>query len=64
MLSRIGTFVKSHIDDIILLIGVVFISLLSFSAGFIVAKQHEKKPIRIEQRHEHSSQSFGYYYRW
>ena len=48
MLAKIKEFVKVHQDDIILLIGVILISLLSFAAGYIVAKQQEKEPIRIE----------------
>jgi len=48
MLSKIQNFVKTHLDDIILLIGVILISLLSFAAGYIVAKQQEKEPIKIE----------------
>jgi len=40
-------FVKGHIDDIILLIGVVLISLLSFAMGYIFAKQQEKTPLKI-----------------
>ena len=38
----------SHQDDIMLVIGVILISLLSFAAGYIVAKQQEKEPIKIE----------------
>ena len=34
--------------DIILVIGVILISLLSFAMGFIVAKQQAKEPIKIE----------------
>jgi len=49
MLQKIKQFVKTHQDDIILLIGVILISLLSFAAGYIVAKQQEKEPIRIEK---------------
>ena len=48
MLAEIRDFVKEHQDDIILLIGVILISLLSFAAGYIVAKQQEKEPIRFE----------------
>jgi len=50
MLAKIIQFVKTHQADIILVIGVILISLLSFSVGFIVAKQQEKEPIRIEFR--------------
>ena len=56
MLSRIKEFVKEHLDDIILLIGVILISLLSFAVGYITAKQQEKEPIRvIEYEQENSS---------
>ena len=48
MLTKIKEFVKEHQNDIILLIGVVLISLLSFAMGYIVAKQQEKEPIKIE----------------
>lgn len=48
MLQNIKEFVKSHLDDIILLIGVILISLLSFAMGYIVARQQEKEPIKIE----------------
>jgi len=48
MLSKIQNFVKAHLDDIILLIGVILISLLSFAMGYIVAKEQEKEPLRIE----------------
>ena len=50
ILAKIKQFVKTHQDDIILLIGVVLISLLSFAMGYIVAKTQEKEPIRIEFR--------------
>jgi hypothetical protein len=49
MLAKIQNFVKSHQADIILLIGVILISLLSFAMGYIVAKIQEKEPIRIEE---------------
>ena len=52
MLAKIKEFVKTHFDDIILLIGVILISLLSFAAGFIVAKQQEKEPLKIEYKYE------------
>jgi hypothetical protein len=48
MLKRIRAFVKEHLDDIILLVGVILISLLSFAMGYIVAKQQEKEPLRFE----------------
>jgi hypothetical protein len=49
ILSKFIQFVKIHQNDIILLIGVILISLLSFAMGYIVAKEQEKEPIRIEQ---------------
>lgn len=49
MLAKIQSFVKTYYADIILVIGVVLISLFSFALGFIVAKQEEKEPIRIEK---------------
>lgn len=50
MLSKIIEFVKEYQADIILVIGVILISLLSFAAGFIAAnKQQEKEPIKIEK---------------
>ena len=48
MLSKIKQFVKEYQIDIILLIGVILISLLSFSLGYITAKQEGKKPIEFE----------------
>ncbi len=49
LLSKISNGVKEHLDDIILLVGVVLISLLSFAAGYIAAKQQDKEPIKFEQ---------------
>lgn len=62
MLAKIKNFVKAHLDDIILLIGVVLISLLSFAMGYIVAKQQEKEPIRFEVK-EHLYESSNYWSR-
>ena len=50
MLSRIKEFVKRYQADIILVIGVILISLLSFAMGYIVARQQEKEPLKIEFR--------------
>lgn len=52
MLTKIQNFVKKHLSDIILIMGVILISLLSFAGGFIVAKQQEKTPLRIEYNDE------------
>lgn len=48
LLSKISNGVKDNQSDIILLIGVILISLLSFAAGYIIAKQQEKEPIQFE----------------
>jgi hypothetical protein len=64
MLQRIKQFVKVHQDDIILLIGVILISLLSFAAGYIVAKQQEKEPIRIEYHGKENSISYCFISGW
>lgn len=58
MLAKIIQFVKENLADIILVIGVILISLLSFAAGYIVAKQQEKEPIKIEY-HEDSNYRSG-----
>ncbi|MBU0476490.1 hypothetical protein KKB68_00540 [Patescibacteria group bacterium] len=48
MLTESKQLVKKYQPDIILLIGVILISLLSFTMGYITAKQQEKEPIHIE----------------
>jgi len=55
MLTKIIQFVKKHQADIILVIGVILISLLSFAMGYIAAKQQEKEPIKIEFYMNHAS---------
>jgi hypothetical protein len=57
MLSKLIQFVKDHIDDIILVTGVVLVSLFSFLAGYIMAKQQQKEPIKIE-KNETSESSY------
>ena len=47
-LQQVKQWIINHQTDIILVVGVVLISLLSFAMGYIVAKQQEKEPIRIE----------------
>jgi len=56
MLTKIKEFLKKYQADIILVIGVILISLLSFAIGFIVAKQQEKEPLRIEMINEFTNQ--------
>ncbi len=47
-LIKIKQWVKNYQNDIILFIGVMLISLLSFAMGYIEAKQQEKEPLRFE----------------
>jgi len=49
ILAKIKDFVKTYKADIILVIGVILVSLLSFALGFITAKEQEKEPLKIEQ---------------
>ncbi len=52
MLSKLFQFVKEYQSEIILVIGVILISILSFSAGYITGQYQEKEPIKIEQSNE------------
>lgn len=49
IILKINSWINEYQNDIILMIGVILISLLSFATGYITAKQQEKEPIRIEQ---------------
>jgi len=49
MLAKLIEFVKRYEIDIMLAIGVILISLLSFAVGYLTAKEQLKEPIRIEQ---------------
>ena len=42
-------WVKAHEDELILGLGVALLSLLSFAGGDLVAKEHLKEPLQIEQ---------------
>jgi hypothetical protein len=48
MFDKVSDFIKIHQGEIILLIGVVLISLLSFAAGFIFSKYQEKAQLKFE----------------
>jgi len=64
MFQQIKQWIVNHKDDIILLIGVILISLLSFAIGYIVAKEQEKEPIKIEFRsHELGREFYANYMR-
>lgn len=54
MIEKFIQLVKDYQEDIILVIGVILISLLSFAAGYIIAKQQGKEPIRIEYYEQNS----------
>ena len=45
--------IKKHKEEVILAVGVILISLISFAMGYIVAKEQEKQPIRFEQGYNH-----------
>ena len=51
MIPKILKFVKTYQQDIILIIGVILISLLSFAIGYITASEeyNQKQPIEIEK---------------
>lgn len=49
MLTRIKNFVKTYQADIMLVIGVILVSLLSFAVGYIVAREGLKEPLQFEQ---------------
>lgn len=49
MLVEIKEFVKKYQADIILIIGIILVSLLSFALGYIIAKQQAKEPLRFEK---------------
>jgi len=52
MLSKIKNFVKKYQPEIILAVGVVLISLLSFAAGYIVSRTYDKPPLEFEINQE------------
>ncbi len=56
LLPKISNGVKKHRAEIILAVGVILISLLSFAMGFIVAKSYGKEPIKVQES--------GYYRGW
>jgi len=61
MILELIQFSKKHQDDIVLFIGVILISLLSFAVGYITAKEQQKEPIRIKYEDKESKKS-GYYW--
>ena len=59
ILTKIKEFVKVYQADIILVIGVILISLLSFAMGYIIARQQEKESIKIEKSTYKSSNNWS-----
>ena len=49
MIFKIKEFIKENQDDIILVIGVILISLLSFAIGYLVCQHQMKQPLRFEE---------------
>jgi hypothetical protein len=49
MLAKLVQFVKTYQADIILVIGVMLLSLLSFALGFIAAQNYDREPIKIQE---------------
>jgi len=52
MLAKLIKFVKKYQTDIILVIGVILISLLSFAVGYIMAEYQERGPIKFEMTND------------
>lgn len=51
ILPKIIEFVKTYQKDIVLVLGVVLISLISFAAGYLVVKEQLKGPVQIEKQY-------------
>lgn len=48
ILKKTKQWIIGHQADIILVIGVMLISLLSFAMGYITAKTYDKPPLEFE----------------
>ena len=55
ILAKAVDIVKRYEVEIILGVGVVLISLLSFAVGYLTAKEQLREPIRIEQTESHGT---------
>lgn len=53
ILAKIKEFVKKYKEDVILFIGVVLISLLSFAAGYIAANEKKNEAKQIYESSHH-----------
>ena len=60
ILSNIKQFVNEYSGDIILVIGVILISLLSFLIGYIVAREEMKPSLEFEEiQYEENESSYN-----
>ena len=50
MITKLLKLVKRNRAEIILAVGVILISIISFSAGYITAKETGRPEIRFEQK--------------
>lgn len=48
ILIKIKWFIKDNREEMLLIIGAFLISLLSFGAGYLTAKEEIKEPIEIK----------------
>ena len=53
--QKLLVFLKSKKEDLFLIIGIILISLLSFSLGYLTAKLQQKPKIEIEGNFNESS---------
>ena len=51
ILTKIQEFVKTYQKDIVLVLGVILISFISFATGYLVAKDQLKGPIQVEEQY-------------
>ncbi|MCH7828570.1 hypothetical protein IH982_01710 [Patescibacteria group bacterium] len=51
ILTKIREFVKVNQKDIVLVLGVILISLISFAAGYLVAKDQLKGPVQVQEQY-------------
>ena len=49
ILAKIRDFIKTNKADIILVVGVILVSLLSFAMGYMTVKEQDKEPLKIEE---------------
>jgi hypothetical protein len=52
MLAKTKEFVKTYQKDVVLILGVALVSLISFAAGYLVAKDQLKGSVIIERTYD------------